>query len=83
MDKFYRDGDLIALKKQYGRVHIFWTDKKYGLRICRPSMVKNGKNDQWGDPLKRGVDPICFKDEVDKLGKQICKECLGLCPNGS
>jgi hypothetical protein len=81
----YKNGDLIVIDEPGGKVHIFWTDKKYGTRICRPSMVENGTGGQWDTPwllLKRGIDPADFKDEVRKLGRPICEECLKLCPIG-
>lgn len=76
----YRDGDLIVLEKSYGKVHIVWTDTKYGVRICRPSMLKHDTDDPWRI-LKRDVDPRNFNDEVHKQGKHICKECLSWCPD--
>jgi hypothetical protein len=72
----YRNGDLLVLAKSGGKVHIVWTDKKYDVRICRPSMLVKATD----PPLKQDVSPRSFKHEVEKQGKRICEECLALCP---
>lgn len=71
----YKNGDLLVLAKSGGKVHIVWTDRKYDVRICRPSLLNN-----FTEPLKRNVSPRNFKHEVEKQGKQICEECLAMCP---
>jgi len=84
-ESMYRNGDLIVIDEPGGKVHIFWTDEKYGIHICRPSMVKSGTGRQGSTPwllLKRDVNPANFRKEVSKLGRPICEECLKLCHGG-
>lgn len=79
----YEDGDLITIEDTNGKVHIIWTDSKYGKRICRPSMIDKGtgRRDeiQW-KVLKKGIVSRKFTDEIKNLRKPFCQECLNLCP---
>lgn len=79
----YCDGDFIMLEDRTGKVHIVWTDHKYGGRICRPSMIVTGTGRE-GKPswtiLKRGVRPEDFTRGVRGFRIDICQERLTLCP---
>jgi hypothetical protein len=82
----YCDGDLIMLEDGTGKVHIVWTDHKYGRRICRPSMIVTGTGGEGETSwriLKRGVHPEDFTREVKGFRIAICEECLILCPGAT
>lgn len=75
----WEEKDLIAIKTQKERVHIVWHDEKYGMRICRPSMIKVGT--QRRDEREWEIVDSCstyaqYEEKVEEIDRTVCKDCL-------
>lgn len=74
-----QEKDLIAIQDSHEKVHIVWRDNKYGLRICRPSMIRIGTNsrvDKEWEILDRCYNYNEYETRVENLGRPVCKHCL-------
>ena len=75
-----KEGSVIKIADQPGRLHLVWRDKKSGLkRICRPKMLKNtfsAEEKAW-EIVGEGVTSADgFEKKAVDLGLTHCKHCL-------
>ena len=75
-----KEGSVIKIADQPGRIHLVWRDRKSGLkRICRPSMLENtysAEEKEW-EIVGQGVNSAAdFKHTAADLSLKHCKHCL-------
>jgi hypothetical protein len=76
-----KEKDLIAINNPNEKVHVVWHDNKYGIRICRPSMINMGtysRDERDWEILDKCKEYKEYESKVKELGREICKHCLEL-----